>query len=33
MSPMCKCVQYLLCNTSVKKVKYTKGTYYDEEKH
>ena len=28
MSPMCKCVQYLLCNVSVKKVKYTKGTGY-----
>lgn len=26
MSPMCKCVLYLLCNTSAKKIKYTKGT-------
>ena len=25
---MCKCVQYLLCNVNVKKVKYTKGTGY-----
>jgi hypothetical protein len=25
---MCKCVQYLLSNVSVKKVKYTKGTGY-----